>query len=296
MHRYYQAIGFSNLKNKRDLMKLVNDVVDYNFTSVMTATVGDTLYADYVKEFAPGMGIVISGEMDDMHEFDYDYCFPYVEGSSIASKEKSVIGRHSDKVSFAGICEDSKVGISIIYYLMDRIDFLSHHDYAKEKEVKKNLVLSGLSLQGTIMMPIIKNEAEKSDLEKKDKKRYKLIEAARQGDEDALETLTLDDMDFYSTITQKVKKHDVYSLVDSSFMPYGMECDQYSVLGEITELTELENSLTKEKVYKLTVECNGVPIVICINKKDLFGEPAIGRRFKGIIWLLGKLVDKSSHS
>ncbi len=296
MHRYFQAIGFSNLNNKKDLMKLVKGVVDNDYTTFKTASVGDILYADYIKEFAPGMGIVISGELDNGNEFDYDYCFPYVEGSRVASKEKSVIARHSDKISFAGICEDSRVGISMIYYLMDRIDYLVHHDFAKEHEVKKNLILSGLSLQGTIMMPIIKNEAEKSDLEEKDKKRYLLIEAARMGDEDALETLTLDDMDFYSTITQKVKKHDVYSLVDSSFMPYGMECDQYSVLGEITELTELENSITKEKVYKLTVECNGVPIVICINKKDLFGEPAIGRRFKGIIWLLGRLADKSSHS
>lgn len=65
--------------------------------------------------------------------------------------------------------------------------------------------------------------------------RNQLIEAARRGDEDAIESLTLEDMDTYTTISRRIQKEDVFSLVDTYFMPYGVECDQYSVLGEITE-------------------------------------------------------------
>jgi len=36
-------------------------------------------------------------------------------------------------------------------------------------------------------------------------------------------------------------------------MPYGVECDQYSVLGEITELRLATNDVTGEKVYILTI-------------------------------------------
>ena len=71
------------------------------------------------------------------------------------------------------------------------------------------------------------------------------ISAARRGDETAIESLTLDDMDLYTTLSKKIRKQDVYSLVDSYFMPYGVECNHYSVLGEITETKKVKNRLTK---------------------------------------------------
>ncbi len=70
-------------------------------------------------------------------------------------------------------------------------------------------------------------------------------------------------------------------------MPYGMECDQYHVLGEIKNVEKVANSLTGEKIYQMNIECNEIIFDICINEKDLVGEPVEGRRFKGVIWLQG---------
>ncbi len=42
--------------------------------------------------------------------------------------------------------------------------------------------------------------------------RNQLIEAARRGDEDAIESLTLEDMDTYTTISRRIQKEDVFSL------------------------------------------------------------------------------------
>jgi hypothetical protein len=72
-------------------------------------------------------------------------------------------------------------------------------------------------------------------------------------------------------------------------MPCGLECDQYSILGEILKVEKRENSLTKEKIYVLTVECNNLEFDVCINEEDLIGEPEIGRRLKASIWLQGRL-------
>jgi hypothetical protein len=72
-------------------------------------------------------------------------------------------------------------------------------------------------------------------------------------------------------------------------MPYGVETDQYSVLAEIAFLKEVTNTVSGEAVYQMLLMCNGIPIDICINKKDLFGEPEVGRRFKGSVWLQGWL-------
>ena len=70
-------------------------------------------------------------------------------------------------------------------------------------------------------------------------------------------------------------------------MPYGIESDQYSILGEILEVEEVENSLTEEKIYYLKVDCNDLVFCVTINERDLLGEPVAGRRFKGNIWMQG---------
>ena len=80
-----------------------------------------------------------------------------------------------------------------------------------------------------------------------------------------------------------------FSIVDSYFMPYGIECDQYSIMGEILDFMTFKNIITGEEICQLTLDCNDMQFDVCINKNDLLGEPKIGRRFKGIIWLQGQL-------
>ena len=82
-------------------------------------------------------------------------------------------------------------------------------------------------------------------------------------------------------------KEDIYSIIDSCFMPCGIECDQYSVIGTIQQMEILKNRLTDEEVYKMSLECNDMIFQVAINKQDLTGEPQIGRRFKGQIWMTG---------
>ena len=88
-------------------------------------------------------------------------------------------------------------------------------------------------------------------------------------------------------ISRRVMREDILSIVNSCFMPYGIESDQYSIIGKINDFKEVENSLTKETIICMEIECNNLFFNICINKKDLIGEPAIGRRFKGNIWMQG---------
>lgn len=195
--------------------------------------------------------------------------------------------RHAAKESYAGVCDDIKVGVSLIFYLQNMIPYVKAQACKQLPIRGTTLTLSALSLQGTIMMPIQKDEQQKKQIKKESKNRTNLIAAARRGDEDAIETLTLEDMDIYSTISKKIQKEDVFSLVDTYFMPYGVECDQYSVLGEIMDYHMVTNKLTGEKIYQITIYCNELTFDLCINAKDLYGEPQVGRRFKGSIWLQG---------
>ena len=74
------------------------------------------------------------------------------------------------------------------------------------------MTLSALSLQGTIMMPINKKEKESRNKIKKvsNNREFTLIAAARKGDEEAIESLTLEDMDTYTAISKNTKGRCIY--------------------------------------------------------------------------------------
>ena len=50
-----------------------------------------------------------------------------------------------------------------------------------------------------------------------------------------------------------------------------------------------ENEETGEEIYILSLNVNEMKFDACIPKANLIGEPAIGRRFKGNIWLQGMI-------
>lgn len=287
MHKYMRAIGFSKLQDRKELQALVTDVVVNADERKYTTKEDETSIAEFCKDFAENIGIAVCGEFDEDDKFTYDYYYPYLRGTGISSREDVSVERHAANESYAGICDDIKVGVSLIFYLQDMISYVKAKNLGKLPVRGTTLTLSGLSTQGTIMMPIMKNEKQKQRTKKETNNRNHLIAAARRGDEEAIETLTLEDMDMYTTISRRIQKEDVFSLVDTYFMPYGVECDQYSVLGEITDCHLTKNKLTDEEIYILTINCNELTFDVCINIIDLFGEPQVGRRFKGTVWMQG---------
>ena len=81
-----------------------------------------------------------------------------------------------------------------------------------------------------------------------------------------------------------------YSIVNTYFMPNGVECDKYSIMGEILSYRQAVNRYTKEMLYVLHLSCNNVDMEVTISERDLMGEPEIGRRFKGKIWMQGRVT------
>ena len=150
-------------------------------------------------------------------------------------------------------------------------------------------MLSALSVYGKILLPVQKTERQREKLKVATANRSSLLEAARRGDSEAMESLAMEDMDLYTSVSGRIREEDVYSIVDSCFMPYGVECDQYSVLGEILEVEKVINQWTNEEIYVLMIECSDLMLQVAINRKDLLGEPLVGRRFKGPVWVQGQV-------
>lgn len=289
MHKFMRAIGFSKISNRKELKALLASVVMNAGKRAYTISDEEVLLGEFSKDFAENMGIAVCGEFDesDDEKFIYEYYYPYLRGRGITTTEDVSVERHAARESYAGICDDVKVGVSLIFYLQNMIPYVKAQAQGKLPIKGTTLTLSALSIRGNIMFPIKKDEQQKLKIKKDSNVRNNLIAAARRGDEEAIETLTLEDMDMYTTISKKIQNEDVFSLVDTYCMPYGVECDQYSILGEIQECNLVTNRLTGEEVYLMSVYCNELTFDVCINKLDLYGEPEIGRRFKGIIWLQG---------
>lgn len=282
-----RAIGFSRLIDRREQQKLITNIILSAKHRSYTSNGEDTILAEFCEDFADNLGVSVCGEFDAEDKFTYDYFYPYLRGKGVSSYEDVSVERHAEKESYAGICDDIKVGVSLIFYLQNMIPYVKAQ-YMNLLPIKgTTLTLSALSIKGNIILPITKNEREVQRVKKASHNRNQLIAAARQGDEDAIESLTLEDMDTYTSISKKILKEDVFSLVDTYFMPYGVECDQYSVLGEILEYTVTKNKMTGEQIYLMKISCNDLQFDLAINTIDLYGEPQIGRRFKGIIWMQG---------
>ena len=290
MHRYLRAIGFSNLKSRLQVNNLLAYVIQNADEKKYTSTNDmDIMFAEYSMDFAENLGITVRGEFNEENQFVFYYYFPYSRGTQISSYEDISIERHAEKESYAGICDDIKVGVSLIFYLQNVISYLKIKNADRLPIKGTSLILSALSVDGTILLPLEKRESDLKKTKKESINRSKLIAAARNGDEDAMESLTLEDIDTYTNISRKILKQDVFTLVDTYFMPYGVECDQYSVLGEIIDYQFVENKMTKEEICQMTICCNDLYFDVSINKKDLLGEPKTGRRFKGIIWMQGHI-------
>jgi hypothetical protein len=247
----------------------------------------DGIIAEFSRDFASDIGITVCGEFDEEDKFIYEYYYPYLIPSGVSTQEDQNVERHAAQISYAGVCNEPRVGVTLIFYLQNIVSYIKYENEDKFPIRGTTLSLSALSIKGQIMMPIAKTKEEIEAAKRKINYRNKLINNARRGDETAIESLTLDDMDLYTTLSKKIKRNDVYSLVDTYFMPYGVECDHYSVLGEIIETKKVINNLTAEAVYIMRINCNDLEFDVCINEVDLLGEPAVGRRFKGNIWMQG---------
>jgi len=286
MHKFLRTIGFSQYQKDKEIEKLLDKLCE-DLSSLKRIQIDEeSNLCEFRGEVAPGMGIAVFGEMDREGEFQRSYYYPYLISNDMTSEVSCSIQRHTERETYAGLLDEFKVGISLIFYIDNSFEcrerIIDHHPLDT-----KDVCLSGLAVSGKVLLPIQKTEIQREKARVAAMDRNTLLEAAKNGDEDAMESLTIEDIDLYSQASRRVMKEDLYSIIDSCFMPCGVECDQYSIIGEIIKIDEKKNQITEEEIYDFTLECSDLIFHVGIAKKDLVGTPEIGRRFKGQIWMQG---------
>ncbi len=289
MHSYLRAIGFSSINNRMDLNLLMENIISqpHKINSIQLSEEGSL--TELTMEFADGMGVTLRGEMDHNNKFHMEHYFPFLYGQNVSTREEVGINKRVDTEAYTGMCDDFRLGVSLIFYMQNVIDLLEKKKQNMPLSTPFPVTLAALSLDGRILLPIEKDEIQVRNITAETKYRNNLIAEAKKGNQDAIDSLTIDDIDTYAMVSRRAKKEDVYSIVDTSFIPFGSESDNYSIIATITDYNLMVNNLTKEEVYDMQLVCNELNFRMCINKQDLLGEPMVGRRFKGNIWMQGSI-------
>lgn len=286
MHRFLRAIGFSNIKSRQELEPILGKIMSQPDKKKKFQITPNTNYTEFAMEFGSQIGIALRGEYDEKGFFYMEHYFPYCESRLITSSEDIIVNKRVDTNAFTGMCDDLRLGISMIFYLQNAVEYLELQ-CADNTPHKAKLTLSGLALNGMVLLGVYHDVQTDKKHHRRYQRRNRLIAKAKNGDQNAIDDLTLEDFDISSKINSRIQTEDLYSIVETSIVPYGSESDHYSILGTIVNWSVVNNTLTGEEVCQMLLNCNEILITVCINKLDIFGEPAIGRRFKGIIWMQG---------
>lgn len=298
MHTYLESVGFQRIGSNREMERITRDTVLHFDHKTLFRNGHNRICGEFSKEYGRDMGITVVGEFDDAGDFHPEYSFPYFSGATISMHQEVDFEKRAGSESYEGCCEDPRLGATVIFYLINagqyrRITDTGANEMQDPDETlftqtgELPVKLSALAKSGTILLPVYKTEEDQREYQKHQDSHLKLISAARNGDEAAIESLTAEDMNDYQVITKRLEDEDVLSIVDTSFLPYGMECDQYSVIGNIISCERVKNLYTGESVWQMQLEVCDVYLDVCVNAKRLRGVPRKGMRFRGDVWLQG---------
>lgn len=289
MHSFLKSIGFGNVKSQTEIDNLVRNSL-LNADSVKESQGnGETKYIEYTRYYAENVGVIVRGECDEKGSFHFSHMFPFLTPKMESCRGEDVfINKKVDSDAYTGMVDDSRMGVSLIFYIQNVVDYLNNRDGIKGIS-NLPVRLAALAREGKIILPTQQRVMSKvgSKMDADNDLKAKLVEEAKKGDPRAIDALAVSDIDKYAVITERIKHEDLFSIVDTSFIPFGSESDVYSILCNIVSARQLYNTESGERIWQMDCICNGVSLSICVNDSDLLGVPLPGMRFRGTIWMQG---------
>ena len=123
MHRFLRAIGFSKQYSKQEIDQLLGYVMNEpDYRTIIKS--GKAKYVEIRRQTGKKTGIVICGEYDQVGFFHVKHYFPYVFSDVFTALEDVVVNKRVDTDAYTGMCDDVRIGISLIFYLQNAADYL----------------------------------------------------------------------------------------------------------------------------------------------------------------------------
>lgn len=282
---YISALGFSSYNTKEKAEKLVTEIIEAPNTRYISNYKTDEIKVEYYKEYGNEFGLIVRGALSSSEELTVYSLIPYAIGGSITDTHEIDVVKGEKKDIYNAYCEESRSGTPVSFFLQNVIDYLEIED--QEDVYIEGVRLVAFSVEGTIILPIEKDETDLILEEEEDVFREELLEKARKGDEEALQILEDEALESSEILQERLKDEDLLSILEGFFVPLGEHEDIYSLLGTIEEVTETTNRMTEERIYILGIKCMSLFLDVYINAADIIGVPSVGMRFKGTSWVHG---------
>jgi hypothetical protein len=286
LNEYLRAIGLGEANTDASLNSLIRFVSANPDEQYILGRNNSDTYIEYYKRFGERFGLALRGDIGEQEEVTIDRCAPYAVAERDMFCSYIEIENSEDNV-YVIIAEDEQTGNELVFHLQNALDYLDA-DKTPPKSNKVNI--AGLSLNGTIVLPVIKDEYSEKLRYEEDLFYRELMHKVRQGDSEAKELLKIQESETTEVMRERLKTEDFLSVVEGFFIPNENDDTCYSLLGEIELFEKLVNRKTNEGVFRIIVNVTGTPIEIYINEVDLIGAPSVGMRFLGNCWLQGRLV------
>ncbi|PKM51157.1 MAG: hypothetical protein CVV02_08390 [Firmicutes bacterium HGW-Firmicutes-7] len=285
MMLYISALGFSAFNTKEKAEGIVSDIIANPNTRYISNYKSDEIKVEYYKEYGTEFGLIVRGALNQEEELTVYSLIPYAIGSVITDTHEIDVVKGERTDVYNAFCEESRSGTPVSFFLQNVIDYLEIED--QEDVYIEGVRLVAFSVEGTVILPIDKDDTDLLLEEEEDVFREELLEKARQGDEDAIQILEDEALESSEILQERLKDEDLLSILEGFFVPLGDSEDIYSFLGTIEEVTETINKMTEERIYILSIKCMSLYIDVYINSADITGIPSAGMRFKGTSWVHG---------
>ena len=193
MHKFLRSIGFSLYQKDRDIDKLLDQMSRRCIRNEAIQLDEETNLCEIRKRGCARNGIAVFGQMDRDGVFHRNYYYPYLRSEDMTSDVSCSIQRHPRSVrTYAGLLDEYKVGISLIFIS------IIHSSAGRESWTSVPWRLSGQSnrtggQRQDSSAGFRRRRSGGKTRRLRRKERNTLLEAAKNGDEDAMETLTIEE-------------------------------------------------------------------------------------------------------
>ena len=289
MHSYLRSIGFDSVKTKDQEKALVDWVLENPSRMSVVSLDREANLAMAEKDVNGHAGIAVVGEIGESGGLVPEYYFPYLSSTHISSTAPLSYEKTANRDGFSGMCEDDRLGLAMIFDVKNVTDVVrDQQDLLLGSVSFQRVMISALLREGTVLLPI--TDCKKAPANSRRTFERRLNEAEEQGDLEAVGRLAREEMLRYGRAIQRIRETDVLTVVESFFMPSGLESCSYYFLGEILSSALILNEITKERFYRMVLSVNGVEFTAAIHENDLQGIPASGLRLKARGMLMGEFA------
>lgn len=288
------VVGFSKAHNKNDIEDIIEGILKNPSRQKAIELTSEVIFAEYMQKLAENTYTIVrvrvrKGE-EDPEVTVYD-CDAFIEATHHTEIEEVVVERgdefDDEDTDYYVVCEEKESSMEIVFVLQNIVEYL---EGIRNDLTIKQVNMVGVASEGTIILPIEKDE-EEEQLEQEEKEKLRtMLQKMKSGDEEAREILEQEEKDLDTQLKERLKEEDFLTVMSGYFMPATSQDAVYAVLGDILQVRERRNKITGEEMYVFTLNVNDMHLEVVVHKEELIGMPSVGMRFMGTCWMQGQVI------